>query len=113
MNNSVVSAVFDNYDEAERALQELRRAGVRESALSVIAQRDGKTTETSDGHTTEHDGHGSIIRGLLGGGALGAWASRRSPFRAWVLSLPSAPSRLRPCLRRSGSARQSVPRPAA
>lgn len=72
MNQTVVSAVFDSYDEAERALSELRRAGVRESALSVIAQRDGKTTETSDGHTTDHDGHGSIIRGLLGGGALGA-----------------------------------------
>ncbi len=72
MNSSVVSAVFDSYDEAERALSELRRAGVRESALSVIAQRDGKTTETSDGNTTEHDKHGSIIRGLIGGGALGA-----------------------------------------
>ena len=63
MNNSVVSAVFDSYDEAERALSELRRAGVRESALSVIAQHDGKTTETSDGHITEHDKHGSIIAG--------------------------------------------------
>jgi len=72
MNNQIVSAVFDSYDEAERAISELRRAGVRESALSVIAQRDGKTTETSDGHSTEHDNHGSIIRGLLGGGALGA-----------------------------------------
>jgi hypothetical protein len=72
MNTHTVSAVFDSYDEAERALHELRRAGVRENALSVIAQRDGKMTETSDGHTTEHDEHGSIIRGLIGGGALGA-----------------------------------------
>jgi hypothetical protein len=72
MNTQTISAVFDSYDEAERAISELRRAGVRENALSVIAQRDGKMTETSDGHTTEHDEHGSIIRGLIGGGALGA-----------------------------------------
>lgn len=72
MNQNLISAVFDSYDEAERAISELRQAGVRESALSIIAQHDGKTTETSDGHTTEHDKHGSIIRGLLGGGALGA-----------------------------------------
>jgi hypothetical protein len=72
MNTQTVSAVFDSYDEAERAISELRRAGVRENALSVIAQRNGKMTETSDGHTTEHDEHGSIIRGLIGGGALGA-----------------------------------------
>jgi uncharacterized membrane protein len=72
MQSNTVSAVFDSYDEAERAISELRRAGMRENALSVIAQRDGKMTETSDGQTTEHDSHGSIIRGLIGGGALGA-----------------------------------------
>lgn len=71
MNQDLVSAVFDSHDEADRAIDELRRAGVRDSALSVIARHDGKTTTTSGtGETEEHGG--SIVRGLLGGGALGA-----------------------------------------
>lgn len=69
---NIVSAVFDSHREADRAIAELRRAGVRDQALSIVAQHDGKTT-TTDGHGDSHDeGHGSIVRGLLGGGALGA-----------------------------------------
>lgn len=74
MNQSIASAVFDNEAEAGRAVAELRRAGVPDSALSIIAQHEGKTTTTSGGgDVAGHDHeHGSIIRGLLGGGALGA-----------------------------------------
>jgi uncharacterized membrane protein len=68
---TIVSAVFDSHDEADRAIAELRRAGVRDNALSIVAQHDGKTTTThGDGRTENHGG--SIVRGLLGGGALGA-----------------------------------------
>jgi hypothetical protein len=66
-----ISAVFDNEHEADRALADLRAAGVPDRSLSIIARHDGKTTETSGtGDTTEHGG--SVLRGLLGGGALGA-----------------------------------------
>lgn len=71
MNENLVSAVFDSQTEAERAVSELRSAGVSDSALSVIAQHDGKTTTTSgDGSVEEHGG--GLLRGILGGGALGA-----------------------------------------
>jgi hypothetical protein len=72
MHHNLVSAVFDNHSEAERAVSELRRLGVADSSLSVIAQHEGRTTTTSgDGEVTD-DGHRSVLRGILGGGALGA-----------------------------------------
>ena len=65
------SALFDSHAEAERAVADLRQAGVRDSDLSVIAQHGRTTTTTAgDGEVTEE--HRSILRGILGGGALGA-----------------------------------------
>lgn len=46
MNQILASAVFDSHSEAERAVAELRSAGFDNSAVSVIAQHDGKNTET-------------------------------------------------------------------
>ena len=66
-----VSAVFDTEAEADRALADLRASGIPDRALSIIAKHEGKTTETSGTGETHHSG-GSIIRGLVGGGALGA-----------------------------------------
>lgn len=67
-----VSAVFDSHAEAERAVSELRSAGVRDSDLSVIAHHGGTTTTTSgDGEVTDEH-HRNVLRGILGGGALGA-----------------------------------------
>lgn len=64
-----VSAMFDSQDGAQRAIAALRDAGARDSALSVIG-RDGETNGTTD---LDGDGDGgSLVRGLLGGGALGA-----------------------------------------
>ena len=75
MNQNIVSAIFDSRDEAERAVSELRQAGVTDSALSIVAQHDG-TTSSSDGsgHTTDahKDGTGGLVKGLIGGGAAGA-----------------------------------------
>jgi hypothetical protein len=68
----IASAIFDSHAEAERAVSELQSAGVSDSALSVIAQHDGKTTtRTGDGDYTDDD-HRNLLRGILGGGALGA-----------------------------------------
>ena len=68
----VASAVFDSDTEAERAVSELRAAGVPDRALSVVAQHEGRTTTKSgDGSITDDD-HRNVLRGILGGGALGA-----------------------------------------
>ena len=66
-----ISAVFDNEAQADRAIADLRASGVPDRALSIIARHEGKTTETS-GTGETHSSGGSIIRGLVGGGALGA-----------------------------------------
>ncbi|MET0180085.1 MAG: hypothetical protein ABW194_06325 [Novosphingobium sp.] len=72
MTQNTVSAVFDSQDEAQRAVEELRSAGVRDDALSVIVQHGNTTTTTSgDGEITDEH-HRNILRGILGGGALGA-----------------------------------------
>ncbi|MBC7987817.1 MAG: hypothetical protein H7X93_14290, partial [Sphingomonadaceae bacterium] len=64
MNQNLVSAVFDSRSEAERAVSELRSAGVNDSAISIIAQRDGENTET--------DGAGEAVTDVVGKTALGA-----------------------------------------
>lgn len=72
MQSHLASAIFDSRAEAERAIGELRTAGMSDSALSVVTQKDGAaTTTTGDGDVAD-DGHGSVLRGILGGGALGA-----------------------------------------
>lgn len=66
------SAVFDSQADAERAVADLRRAGVADHALSVVTQHDGVTRTAAEGHDGADDAHGSTLRGILGGGALGA-----------------------------------------
>ena len=66
------SALFDSHSEAERAVSELRALGVTDTDLSVIAHHGGTTTTRSgDGEITDEH-HRNILRGILGGGALGA-----------------------------------------
>ena len=67
MNENLVSAVFDDQSEAERAVSELRAAGVSDSAISIIAQQEGKNT-TTDGSGTE------AATDIIGKTALGAGA---------------------------------------
>ena len=74
MNNNLISAVFDDRSEAEAAARELRSAGVPDSALSVIARREGAEGDWGDADTTDVDedkGEG-MLKGALGGGAAGA-----------------------------------------
>jgi hypothetical protein len=71
-SGGTVSAMFDTEAEAQRAVADLRSAGVDDSALSVIAKNNGTTTARDvDGEVTDEH-HESIVRGILGGGALGA-----------------------------------------
>ena len=66
------SAIFDSHAEAERAVSELRSAGVKDSDLSVIAHHGGTTTATSGEGDVTDEHHRNVLRGILGGGALGA-----------------------------------------
>jgi hypothetical protein len=68
----VISAVFDSDDEARDAVSDLRREGVGDSSLSLITQRRGTTTTSGvDGEVVDEE-HTNLLRGILGGGALGA-----------------------------------------
>ena len=69
MRENIVSAVFDSRSEAESAVAELRTAGVNDSAISVIAQQDGKNT-SADG-SGEEDGTGGLVKGALAGAGVG------------------------------------------
>ena len=66
MNQSIASAVFDSHSQAERAVTELRSAGVRDSDISIVAQHDGKNTST--------DGAGEKTGDFVSKAALGAGA---------------------------------------
>ncbi len=69
---SKVSAIFDSHAEAERAVTDLRTLGIGDLDMSVLAHHKGTTTARSaDGEVTDED-HTNVLRGILGGGALGA-----------------------------------------
>ena len=72
MNSNLASAVFDTHTDAERAIADLRQAGISDSALSVLTQRDGVTTTAAPDGDVVDENHGSVLRGIFGGGALGA-----------------------------------------
>lgn len=74
MNQNIVSAVFDSRTEAEQAVADLRAAGVRDEAISIIAQHNGQNT-TTDGGGADSDGdNDGLVKGLVGGAGLGALA---------------------------------------
>lgn len=73
MNQNIVSAVFDSQSEAETAVRELRDAGVRDNALSVIAKREAARGDYGDAETHEVKEKGEgLIKGALGGAGVGA-----------------------------------------
>jgi hypothetical protein len=68
----VLSAIFDSDGEALCAVSELRKIGVGDADLSLIAQSKGTmTTREGSGEIADEE-HANILRGILGGGALGA-----------------------------------------
>lgn len=71
--NHLISAVFDTQAEAERAVSELRAAGVRDSALSVIARHEGASGDYGGANTHEVKEKGEgLLKGALAGGGVGA-----------------------------------------
>ncbi|HVF84131.1 MAG TPA: general stress protein [Sphingomicrobium sp.] len=75
MQGNIVSAVFDDYGEAQRAVEELRAAGVSNSAISIIGKHDGDTaTETtgSGDHVDDGKEPASFIAKAAAGSGIGA-----------------------------------------
>jgi len=73
MNSNLISAAFDNRMDAERAVTKLRSAGVDDSAISIIAQHDGKNTTSDASGTIIDDGDRTegLAKGIIGGGVAG------------------------------------------
>ena len=66
--NNVVSAVFDNREEARRAVTELRSAGIPEKAISLVGRPDDdEIHDDGDGANK-----GSVAGAVAGGGVAGA-----------------------------------------
>jgi hypothetical protein len=74
MQGNIVSAVFDSRAEAERAIQELRQAGVDNNAISIIGRDEGRVSEThGDGERVgDSDEPGSFIAKAAAGSGIGA-----------------------------------------
>jgi hypothetical protein len=73
MNDRIASAVFDSRDEAERALSELRSAGIPESAISIVGRSDdhqGSTGSVTD--DTNDEAKGDVVKGGVIGAGTGA-----------------------------------------
>lgn len=75
MSERIASAVFDSRDEAERALSELRSAGISDSAISILGHSDpndwaqGRTYDNDDG---AHDAKSDVVKGAVIGTGAGA-----------------------------------------
>jgi hypothetical protein len=66
--NNVVSAVFDNREEARRAVTELRSAGIPEQAISLVGRPDDDEIQDDE----DGAGKGSVAGAVAGGGVAGA-----------------------------------------
>jgi len=66
MHNSFVSAIFDDQQQAGRAVDQLRSAGVPDSAISIVARSESGKASTTDGAGEEQ------TRDVLGTAAAGA-----------------------------------------
>jgi hypothetical protein len=74
MNDRIASAVFDSRDEAERALSELRSAGIPDSAISLVGPSDGENNEFVQGRTYDNDDSDEAKSDVVKGAAIGAGA---------------------------------------
>lgn len=70
MSSNIISAVFDDREDARRAVAELRSAGIPEDAISVVGRPD------DEGHRGDHDddgaSKGSVAASVAGSGVAGA-----------------------------------------
>lgn len=82
MNDRIASAVFDSRDQAERALSELRSAGISESAISIVGRGDeqsglgGSTTlgdsDLGDRDNDSGEAKSDVVKGATIGAGTGA-----------------------------------------
>ena len=70
MGTTLISAVFDTHADAERAVLELRNAGIDDRAISIVAQHDGKTA-TTDGNGDTQEFASKVAAGAGIGTLLG------------------------------------------
>ena len=71
MNDNVISAVFDDREDARQAVAELRDAGIPEGAISIVGRPDGDGNSISDGDD-QGASKGSVAGAVAGGGVAGA-----------------------------------------
>lgn len=69
---TIQSAIFDTRAEAQEAVRDLRAAGVDDDAISLVAHHDRTTTTYDANDNVTDEEHTNLVRGILGGGALGA-----------------------------------------
>ncbi|MBA2772089.1 MAG: hypothetical protein H0U34_08805 [Sphingomonas sp.] len=77
MRNNITAAVFNDRDQAEKAIHELRDSGVPDSAISVIKLHDDSEHDDDVNRTTADDGDdkaSGTTKGLIAGGSVGAIA---------------------------------------
>jgi len=72
MQGNIVSAVFDSQSEAERAISQLRSAGINDSAISVVGRHGGETTETTGSGERVGDGDSDEPTSFLSKAAAGS-----------------------------------------
>ncbi len=75
MSERIASAVFDHREEAERALSELRSAGISDTAISVVGHSDDN--DWAQGRTYGNDekadeAKGDVVKGAVIGTGAGA-----------------------------------------
>lgn len=72
---STVVGVFENREEAQKAVNELRRAGFREDEIGVIAQnRDENRKEAQNDDRSNQAGTGAATGAVAGAGIGALWA---------------------------------------
>lgn len=71
MSDRIVSAVFDSQEEAERAMSELRSAGINENSISIIG-RHGEQSSTEASGADDGANKSGAAKGAIGGAVGGA-----------------------------------------
>jgi hypothetical protein len=69
MSDRIASAVFDSQDEAQRALSELRSAGIDQDAISIIGRHGEQSSADGTGITGDNDDGSNDGDGVNGSGA--------------------------------------------
>ena len=73
MSERIASAVFDSREEAERALSELRSAGISDSAISLVGRRDDHN-EFSQSRSYDNDADDEAKSDVIKGAVIGTGA---------------------------------------